>query len=224
MKTLVLGDIHGHNTWKDIIEKETFDKVVFLGDYLDSFTLDYKVITENFRNIIEYKKKLGDKCILLYGNHDHSYYNLERCSGFKSEAYTTYKFLLNELFENKLIDLIHIQDDIIMSHAGISEYWLNNIANIEDVKDLSLYTINLNKLNWNDVTGYSRFGNTISQSPIWIRPQALLNNHIKGYRQIVGHTNLKDPYTEEGLYLNDLLPNYYIIIEDNNIKYKKWEK
>lgn len=224
MKTLVLGDIHGHNTWKDIIEKETFDKVVFLGDYLDSFTLDYKVIAENFRNIIEYKKKLGDKCILLYGNHDHSYYNSERCSGYKSEAHTTYKLLLDELFENKLIDLIHIQDDIIISHAGISEYWLNNIANIEDVKDLSLYTINLNKLNWNDDMGYSPSGNTISQSPIWIRPQALLNNHIKGYRQIVGHTNLKAPYTEEGLYLNDLLPNYYIIIEDNNIKYKKWEK
>ena len=29
-KIIVIGDTHGHNTWKEVVEKETFDKVVFL--------------------------------------------------------------------------------------------------------------------------------------------------------------------------------------------------
>ncbi len=37
MKTIVIGDIHGRTSWKDIIEKEqTWDKVIFIGDYFDS--------------------------------------------------------------------------------------------------------------------------------------------------------------------------------------------
>ena len=39
MKTLLLGDIHGRNIWKEIIKKETPDRVVFIGDYFDSFDI-----------------------------------------------------------------------------------------------------------------------------------------------------------------------------------------
>ena len=35
MKIIALGDIHGHESWINVIEQEkTFDKIVFLGDYI----------------------------------------------------------------------------------------------------------------------------------------------------------------------------------------------
>ena len=86
MRTLVLGDIHGHDSWKSIVNKEDYDEVVFLGDYVDSFTLNAEVISKNLLDIIKFKEKMGDKCHLCYGNHDHSYYYGERCSGYKINA------------------------------------------------------------------------------------------------------------------------------------------
>ena len=32
MKTIFLGDTHGRSLWKDIVAKETPDRVVFIGD------------------------------------------------------------------------------------------------------------------------------------------------------------------------------------------------
>ena len=36
MKIVVLGDIHGLTVWKDIIDEEQPDQVIFLGDYVSS--------------------------------------------------------------------------------------------------------------------------------------------------------------------------------------------
>ena len=39
MVTLVFGDIHGRTIWKDIVKKEKYDKVIFLGDYVTTHEL-----------------------------------------------------------------------------------------------------------------------------------------------------------------------------------------
>jgi len=39
MKTIFIGDIHGQDTWKKIVESENPDRVVFIGDYFDSFDI-----------------------------------------------------------------------------------------------------------------------------------------------------------------------------------------
>ena len=39
MATLVFGDIHGRTIWKDIVKKEKYDKVIFLGDYVTTHEL-----------------------------------------------------------------------------------------------------------------------------------------------------------------------------------------
>lgn len=219
-RILVLGDTHGHDSWKAVVNHEDFDKVIFLGDYLDSFTVKPEVIANNFCDLLNFKQSMGDKCKLLYGNHDHSYWNAERCSGYKFHAVSMYMPLLEDAFKESLIDLIHIEGDIIFSHAGVSEYWLKKVAILESVHDINFNTIvNLDTLNWNMMTGYDGYGNTISQSPIWIRPQSLLKSKVDGYRQIVGHTNMGTPVDEQGLYFNDLLPDYYIIVEDGDIKF-----
>lgn len=220
MRTLVLGDIHGHDSWKAIVENEEYDNVVFLGDYLDAFRVKPEVIADNLLDIIKFKEKMGDKCRLCYGNHDHSYWNDERCSGYNWHGIHLYMPLLEDMFKENMMDLIYIQDDIIFSHAGVSKYWLKNVAGLDSVHDINFdVIINLDVLNWNMLTGYDGYGNTISQSPLWIRPQSLSKSKVDGYRQIVGHTNMGTPVDEQGLYFNDLLPDYYIIIEDGNIRF-----
>jgi predicted phosphodiesterase len=40
MKIVAIGDIHGRDYWKQIIEQEQdADVFVFVGDYFDSFTI-----------------------------------------------------------------------------------------------------------------------------------------------------------------------------------------
>ena len=39
MKTILIGDIHGRSIWKRIVADEKPDRVVFIGDYFDSFDI-----------------------------------------------------------------------------------------------------------------------------------------------------------------------------------------
>ncbi|NBP57427.1 metallophosphoesterase, partial [bacterium] len=39
MKTIFIGDIHGRSIWKEIVEQEKPDRVIFIGDYFDSFDI-----------------------------------------------------------------------------------------------------------------------------------------------------------------------------------------
>ena len=57
MVTLVFGDIHGRAIWKDIVKKEKYDKVIFLGDYVTTHELisDEQQLS-NFIDILNFKK------------------------------------------------------------------------------------------------------------------------------------------------------------------------
>ena len=72
-KVLVIPDVHGRRFWKKPCENiDNYDKVIFLGDYLDPYgfegiTVDDAI--ENFKEIIDFKKKNSEKVIMLLGNH-----------------------------------------------------------------------------------------------------------------------------------------------------------
>lgn len=226
MRIVVLGDTHGHDTWRSIADKETFDKIILLGDYLDSYTLQSEVIAENLKNIIAFKRELGDKCVLIYGNHDHSYFNGERCSGYNWHGRISYMPLLNELHNDGLWKIVHIEDDIIFSHAGVSDYWMRKVCEVDKPQDITFENImatnaGLDLLDWNCLTGYDGYGDTISQSPIWIRPHSLLKSRVEGYRQVVGHTHLKSPTEIDGIYFNDMMPTHYVVVDDGVISFKE---
>ena len=53
MRTIFLGDTHGRATWKDIITKENPDRVVFIGDYFDSFDIEPAEQMFNFKEIFQ---------------------------------------------------------------------------------------------------------------------------------------------------------------------------
>ena len=52
-RTVILGDSHGRNLWKQIVEAETdADRIIFLGDYFDSFDIPGVVQLQNFLDIV----------------------------------------------------------------------------------------------------------------------------------------------------------------------------
>lgn len=191
MKILVLGDIHGRTIWKDIIEKESPDRVIFLGDYVsthDNISSTQQI--NNLEEILAYKEDNPDKVILLRGNHclQHLGYYWAECSGLNREVFN---YMSEENFKKRFLSLtqwIYVDKElgIIFSHAGISSIWMNN-SNIDSVYDI-------NKLEPSELFGftpdspYDYYGNSITQPPTWIRPQALCKCNIRDWDQVVGHT------------------------------------
>ena len=191
MKILINPDIHGRVFWKYSIEhKDEFDKIIFLGDYLDAYSPDLLLKEEdNFKEIIQFKKDNSDKVILLLGNHDCHYindkiYEASRYNLFKHDSYQ--KLFLDNI---DLFQLIYIYDKYLFSHAGVYQKWMDlNKLTLKDLLDCDLDKLS-KSLNWID---YFRGGFYDVGSCIWadIRDSGT-EKLLKGYYHIFGHTQLK---------------------------------
>ena len=191
MKILINPDIHGRVFWKYSIEhKDEFDKIIFLGDYLDAYSPDLLVNEkDNFKEIIQFKKDNPDKVILLLGNHDCHYINSKilhssRYNPFKASIY-------HKLFNDNLdlFQLVYIYNKYLFSHAGVYQKWMDlNKLTLKDLLDCDLDKLS-KSLNWID---YFRGGFYDVGSCIWadIRDSGT-EKLLKGYYHIFGHTQLK---------------------------------
>jgi len=132
MKVLAIGDIHGRDIWKRIIEREPdVDKIVFVGDYHDIYNYEFDDDTDiaktnsisNLLEIIEYKKANMDKVILIIGNHDSHYiHDIQKCTRYDYKNSDQ----LRSIFKNN-IDLFQYAwqyKDNIFIHAGITSLWM----------------------------------------------------------------------------------------------------
>ena len=202
MKTLLLGDIHGRNLWRDIIKVESPDRVVFIGDYFDSFDIKGVEQIQNFKDIIEFKESTNIEVVMLIGNHDHHYLSNETYSGFQPAL----KWDIQDLLTTNMhhLQIAYQFDDILCSHAGFSPTWLDDIfgwdgwtkSNFVELTN-ELYKNRLHAFNFSH-TGYDPYGNHPSQGPMWIRPAALMSSNKgdnglkKKFIQVVGHTQVKN--------------------------------
>lgn len=123
MKILVIPDLHGKDCWKNAVNNLEFDKVVFLGDYVDSWSVEDVPTVENLADIIQYKKSNPDNVTLILGNHDIQYmfFPEYRCSGFRA----SYAHQLSQIFrDNKQLFLNAYEvNNYLFTHAGISKKW-----------------------------------------------------------------------------------------------------
>jgi predicted phosphodiesterase len=89
VKVIVVSDLHGNTVWESI-DPDKYDLIVFLGDYVDSWTRSNEQIYNNLLNVINFKKKYSDKVVLLWGNHDLAYVYLGNnkfsCSGHRPKV------------------------------------------------------------------------------------------------------------------------------------------
>lgn len=233
MNILTIGDIHGrdnwvkfthgsqrnydlwklsvesgapaHSTfWKDMPFMQ-FEKIIFIGDYVDSFRKKNFEILQNLKEIIYFKKALQDRVVLLLGNHDVQYmFPNNECSGFRPEM----KFDLSEIFNENLglFKYAHQEKNYLWSHAGITSGWFNYaIKTIQNPKHRFYLIISeffekdrtiadivnllgeIQSKTMHTVDVYSG-GIDAWASPLWVRPQILNNWSLEGYNQIVGHT------------------------------------
>jgi hypothetical protein len=196
MKTIVLGDTHGRNIWKEIVFQEKADRVIFIGDYFDSFDIGPAEQMFNFREIIDFKEKGECEVILLIGNHDFHYYpGGEIYSGYKAGVAPAIRQMLQE--NNHHLQMCYQLDNVLFTHAGIGHDWLTYQNKYESgpiadfVNDIWKYQPNRFMF-----YGIDQYGNTKTQTPIWIRPQALMagnrDTFLKtDYIQVVGHTHVR---------------------------------
>ena len=222
MKYNIIGDIHGRTNWKQLVDADAVN--VFLGDYFDPHDkISVDKLTDNFLDIIDYKKSHPDNVVLLYGNHDFHYIfpeyggttsRYDKCNAehFK-EMFDEYKDLFYGIAYCP-VNSTGDKSDYIITHAGITDAWFYRYCDTDDFP--GRYTDGrkipqpgwverfINNL-WNTTTDgrefsfryncdwFDTYGTTPTQSPIWIRPEALDKNNLyknSGVIQIVGHTQM----------------------------------
>lgn len=244
MRILVIGDIHGRTIWKDIIEKENPDRVIFLGDYVSTHeNISAKQQLSNLEDILNYKEENSNKVILLRGNHDvqHFSYYWAECSGLDKEVLN---YMSEEDFKKRFLSFtqwIHVDKELrtIFSHAGISARWLQDVEKYivrtrgpqydDGTIDQEALLELINTIEPNEIFGfipdspYDYYGNSVTQSLTWIRPQALCRCNISDYDQVVGHTpvskitNIKQATKKHrNIWLCDALKTGQYLIIDNN--------
>jgi len=219
MKNIYIGDIHGRDVWKQIVEKHSdVDNIVFIGDYFDSFDISGIEQLRNAQEIIEFKKEREldptKKVYLLIGNHDIHYWPGIKDRGSTSGFQPTMMFQFEQFFrenENMFQMSVSLGTTInrrLCTHAGVSAKFLKDVGywtyDYEDESHVSEFLNELFKHKPNQFTfnsyadrymGFANgYGNNEEQSPIWIRPKSLQrsnkNEDIKKmYVQIVGHTH-----------------------------------
>lgn len=229
MKVLIFGDIHGRLCWYNIIEKESPDKIVFLGDYVSTHeSISEEQQCSNLEDILNYKEENSNKVILLRGNHDiqHLGYYWAECSGYFHKV-AEYMISIKDRF---LTDTqwIYVEGNIIFSHAGISKTWFKD-SGFKDLDDI-------NTRQPSELFGFipehpfDFSGDSITQPCVWIRPQSLVKDALDGYIQVVGHTpvrkitnlkSIKDEWPE--IWLCDNLPDEYLIYEDGKFTPKEYK-
>jgi len=224
MKIIALGDTHGRTDWKQITINETFDKVVFIGDYFDTHeSISPEQQKENFKDIVAYKKANMDKVMLLFGNHDYHYLRTtnETYSGYQQWQKTDIQELLHSAIDEGLLKMCFSFDNLIFSHAGITQTWcdnnlLNEGASIDDLIN-ALFKYKPNSFKFTSGKNHSPYGDDVEQSPIWVRPNSLLKDRIEGFIQIVGHTTQnKLVITDDVILIDTLGTSKEYLIYDNS--------
>jgi hypothetical protein len=241
VKTVVLGDTHGRSNWKlALYQEEPIDRLIFIGDYFDSFDIPGVEQIHNFKEIVQYKEKNPQvEVVLLIGNHDHHYFpeiGYTGTSGYQSKIAPSITQVIDE--NRHHLSMAYGFDNYLFTHAGVSPIFMDQVFGengwtkdnvVADLNDLFKYKPLAFEFN-----GFDAYGDNTTQTPIWIRPRSLMSSnkkHDKGlkkdYIQIVGHTGMKridlegnDKFTGGRYYFIDTMETSgdYLIIEDNKIR------
>lgn len=211
-RTLIISDIHLR--WKlvdNIINKESPDEIIFLGDYFDDFgdtPIKNLVMAEWLVHSLEQPNRIH-----LMGNHDIMYGARDRnyrCSGYNEDK----EYLINTVMTRdhwKQFKMYYWLDDILCSHAGVHVHFhKQNSVNGRDLKTwleqeskLALHNAFERRPQIHEMfnAGYSRGGIQLYGGIVWCDFDEFKG--IPGVKQIFGHTPQSIPtwknYDEDGL-------------------------
>lgn len=219
MKYRIIGDIHGRDNWQKLIEKDDANMThIFLGDFTDPYygyenNLSYEKMIEQINIVLEYKRILGDRVVILAANHDNQYWLMHGDTN-RYDVMNAYE--IHSLFiKNK--DLFYgasfnIGNKYVISHAGITLDWYERTFNSYET-NLDTITESINHIYNSGNNGKKMFtfehcsstasdyyGTSSGHSPIWVRPYTLWKNNLFGFGsgviQVIGHTPFQSNVSE----------------------------
>lgn len=234
MKIIAIGDTHGRDKWKQIIARETFDKVVFIGDYFDSWGLKFETQIDNFQEILAYKKENLERVVLLIGNHDFHYlsYAQEQYSGYQDKYAPQIGAVIQAAIDEGLLQVAFESDEFLFTHAGVTNTWVSKWISCDmDTVEQFINDTFLNQPEAFRFCGRDNTGDDITQSPMFVRPKSLCLDGIQGYTQVVGHTTVDlictVPFarTARNAWLIDAIgtSKEYLVIDNGKVEIKNYE-
>jgi len=208
LKTLIIPDIHTKfDIAETIIDKETPDNIVFLGDYFDSF-YDSLDVTE--QTALWLKDSLEkENRIHLLGNHDLSYLHPDThlCSG-----YSTGKLWVIKKVDVDLSKLQHYcwVGNWLCTHAGLSnEFYRAYKKENESPNDfLQRHTLDSKLIDRLYDCSPSRGGRNTFSGIVWCDYHEFVD--IPNEKQIFGHTRRNVRQTKNHICIDTGLQNYAI--------------
>lgn len=211
MTAIVLSDSHGKDVWKEIVNANPkADKIVFLGDYFDSFDIPYAKQEANFLDICTFKRDNMDKVVLLRGNHDHHYLINAKYSGYQEEYAPLIRRMLIDAQD--ILKVAYQWEDILFIHAGLTKSWMKGrrvgkdiIKGLERIFKNDMNAFGFTPCPKKKFSQYTNpYGDEVCQSPFWVRPDSLLKDKYP-LRQVVGHTAMERIKIEDGIAFTDCL-------------------
>lgn len=200
VEVAVIGDIHGTKKFIEGYEhilknNNQVKKIVVMGDHFDPYdNIPFDTMVGRYKDFLSCMKN-DNRIVSILGNHDLSSYIIKKDKTsrtiFEKKPYEIISSLIESNLENSRI--MYKCGNYLFSHAGVSEVWVEKIA-----EPISFNFEKLNKVGWNadELTSlvnfypfdFSGYGNDPNQGPTWLRPYMLINNPYGEYNQVVGHT------------------------------------
>jgi hypothetical protein len=209
LKVFVIPDIH-LKPWmikkaEQIVNMNRFDEIVILGDIVDDWNQEenLELYRETLDTVAGFVKR-HQETVFCYGNHDISYFYNAYESGYSPYAKETVIEGINNIvysLPKENVGFIHRIDDVIFSHAGLTERFVLNYFGYEEKYDIDRIIRKINKMGKSELW--------TNDSPIWARPQM---NNMRLYPddmlQVVGHTPVVVAQKEKNLISLDTFSTY----------------
>ena len=216
MRLLVLPDVHGLPTWRDVLAAEPApDHVVFLGDYFDAFDVDVPAQLANFEAVLDFAAGDPARVTLLLGNHDYHYLDgvHERYSGYSFKTQRALIGRLEPLVRDGVLRAAFAADGRLYTHAGVTRTWAEDWE-LARFRAPDSAAVGPEAPDWTPASAAAAldallvahpaayayqpppegrlndpYGDRPWQGPLWVRPRSLIADAlVEG--QIVGHTVL----------------------------------
>ena len=203
MNTIICGDLHGKlEVAKAVLDIYKDKKIVFIGDYLDSFTESIASQASLMHLLLDAHRDPKRDVTVLLGNHEMSYLdNRHRCSGWNLSMSSHVLPVERELYG--LPSFVWV-NGYLVSHAGVSKQLLrviggsDKLTKLEEARYLREY---LRNGQFHEI-GYARGGNSPVGGLMWCDwfeefvPLTVAN-------QVVGHSGYRRSSGPQGVLEKD---------------------
>lgn len=195
---LIVGDVHGDISVVQNALNFGAERVIFLGDFVDSYDFSKK------EQLAALKLAADSKAIMLWGNHDLSYIcpEMHAASGYtKSKRSIFIPIYANLLLDDKkFLPYFVIKrsqaPDVLLTHAGLHPSYVtgpDEVSTLEEVTKEEWKSFIFKRRHYLLALGEASGGLKGQPGGItWMRPSDLKSGDKSGILQIFGHTPQDD--------------------------------